>query len=843
MSKLLIIDGNSLLNRAFYGVRALTNSKGFPTNAVYGFTSILKKHIDAIAPDHLVCAFDVKSPTFRHERFDGYKANRHGMPDELAMQLPYAKRLAAALGFKVAELPGFEADDILGTVSRIAAEKGDHSYIVTGDRDSLQLISDSTTVILAKTTGDIEYTPSSFAEEYGVTPKQYIDVKALMGDSSDNIPGVAGIGEKTAFKLIRENGSLDKLYASLDTAELKPAVKTKLQNGRDNAILSRELAEISLSAPLQFSLDECKNIGYNNSELLDIFTELEFTAYISKFALSPKESQVNAEAEPSQSEPTPKSVAGAELDALSADMLYVALSEENGKLEIAFDSELYVADISACRNEISALLARCKSVCHDHKALLHALQPADAPICEFDTMLAAYLLSPGNNNYPISDVYAKYLPANTKYSSPAFAVSQLYPILRDKLEAEGMTALMSDVELPLSRVLFDMEEAGVLLDKDGLRNYISELTEALEQLRARIYMAAGTEFNINSTKQLGELLYDKMMLPTIKKTKTGYSTDAETLQKLEPYSPIIRDILDYRQLSKLIGTYGENLIALADDTSRIHTSFNQCGTATGRLSSSDPNMQNIPVRGQLGREIRKFFKSHEGYVFIDADYSQIELRLLAALSGDENMISAFASGRDIHAETAAQVFRIPSENVTPELRTKAKAVNFGIMYGIGDYSLSQDLKISRKKAAEYIADYLAAYPQIDSYLKKTVETAKANGYTTTLLSRKRYIPELAAQNKNLRAFGERVAMNSPIQGGAADIIKLAMINTSRALKDAGLDAKLVLQVHDELIIEAAEKDAEKAARILAEEMQNAADLKVAMSVDIGAGKSWFDAKN
>lgn len=841
MSKFLIIDGNSLLNRAFYGVRALTNSGGLPTNAVYGFTSILKKHLDSIQPDYLVCAFDVKAPTFRHKRFDGYKANRHGMPDELAMQLPYAKRLAAALGFKIAELPGYEADDILGTVSRLASERGDISYIVTGDRDSLQLISEHTTVLLSKNSGSVAYTPSEFTEEYGVTPKQYIDVKALMGDTSDNIPGVKGIGEKTAFKLIKENGSLAALYSSLDAETIKPALKAKLEAGRESAIMSRELAEISLDAPLQFTLDECVNIGYNDRELLELFTELEFSAFISRFGLK-IDAHDTEKASHSAVEPSPESIKKSDLADISADPIFVYPSGQSA-IELICDDKLYTLDLGDSKAELSALLSRCAFVCHDYKSLLRLLAPFDIPICAFDTMLAAYLLSPGNSSYPLSDIYSKYCSPDVTFSSGAYAIKMLWSTLSEKLEREGMTELMSNVELPLARVLFDMERIGILLDKNGLHDYILELKEALDALRDRIYMAAGGEFNINSPKQLGELLYEKMLLPTIKKTKTGYSTDAETLQKLEPYSPIIRDILDYRQLSKLIGTYGENLIALTDDTSRIHTSFNQCGTATGRLSSSDPNMQNIPVRGQIGREIRKFFTARDGYVLIDADYSQIELRLLAALSEDENMLSAFASGMDIHAETAAQVFRVPRDEVSSELRTRAKAVNFGIMYGIGDYSLSQDLKISRKKAAEYIHDYLATYPQIDSYLKKTIENARSCGYTATLLSRRRYIPELSSQNKNVRAFGERVAMNSPIQGGAADIIKLAMINVAGALDAAALDARLVLQVHDELIIESAEKDAEQAARILAEEMQNAVKLKVALSVDVGIGKSWFDAKN
>ena len=827
MKKLLIVDGNSILNRAFYGIRPLTTKDGIPTNAVYGFITILKKHLDSLSPDYLACAFDLKAPTFRHKMYEGYKATRKPMPEDLAAQLPYAKKVAAAMGFTVIECEGWEADDVLGTVAGMADKTEEiHSYILTGDRDSLQLITEKTSVILVKTKEDVIYTPEKFTEEYGVTPLQFIDVKALMGDSSDNIPGVPGIGEKTAFKLISADKSLDGLYADETLGGAGKSAKEKLLAGKDSAYMSYDLAKISREAPIGMTLEDIENDGSDKAVLSELFTKLEFSALAKRFDLTGEEIRSAVEMPAVTDVPddlkTPFAVC------VDGDVMFI--SDGDGIFKTEISDKYFTSPV----------------ICHDYKKLYKILKEKGiVPECLFDTMTASYLLSPGESSYPIDKSVVRYLceqPADGEGAAAWYAY-RLYAPIAEEIEKQGMTELLKNVEIPLSPTLADMESEGFYLDCGGLREYIGTLCVMQTELAGRVYMQAGREFNINSPKQLGEVLFEELALPVKKKTKTGYSTDAETLESLRWTNPIVQDILDYRQVSKLIGTYGENLIALTDENSKIHTEFNQTGTATGRLSSNDPNMQNIPVRGELGRELRNFFTaSAPDRVLIDADYSQIELRLLAEISGDETMREMFRSGEDIHASTAAKVFRVPREAVTKELRGKAKAVNFGIVYGIGAYSLSQDIHVSLKDAKEYIESYLATFPKVDEYLKNTVAEAKKNGSTKTAFGRVRPIPELSAQNKNLQAFGERVAMNSPIQGTAADIIKIAMINVRRALNEAGIDAKLILQVHDELIVEAAGKDADRAAEILKYEMEHAAETSVPLEAEVNMGRTWLEAK-
>lgn len=839
MKTLLVIDGNSILNRAFYGIRPLSTKNGLPTNAVYGFITILKKHIDALSPDRIVCAFDKKSPTFRHKMYAGYKATRKGMPEDLAIQLPYAKEVAAAMGCTVIALDGYEADDILGTCAAMAEANGDiHTFILTGDRDSLQLVSDKTTVVLVKTKEDVLYTPAVFAEEYGITPAQFVDVKALMGDTSDNIPGVPGIGEKTALKLIGAAGSLGGVYDEIDALPVTKSVLAKLKNGKDSAYLSLDLARIFREVPLEAEVIE-NDATPDKQRLSELFSELEFFALKARFSLTDDGSTASEEPR----EELPAFVPLADAEALSdGEPVICALTPDGALSAVCGEKHVLIP-----QEAVKHVLKNHPVVCHDFKTMYGTLKKHGIlPHCIFDTMLAAYLISPGESQYPIARVAASYALSTPEKMTPeaeAHLAARLYPLLKADLEKHGMTDLLSGIEIPLAEVLAEMEEAGFTLDAKGLHEYIVGLEAAAADLAAVIYEEAGVQFNLNSPKQLGEVLFERLGLPSFKKTQRGYATDAETLSKLRPYHPIIGHILDYRQLVKLTGTYGDNLIALMGADGKIHSRFNQTGTATGRLSSTDPNMQNIPVRGQLGRELRRYFVPTDGeHVLLDADYSQIELRLLAVLSNDKAMQDAFLSGEDIHRATASQVFKTPIGEVTPELRSRAKAVNFGIVYGIGDYSLSQDLGISRTRAAEYIRSYLDTYPMVESYLQKTVDKAKENGFTQTMFDRKRFIPELASQNKNVRSFGERVAKNSPIQGTAADIIKIAMIRTRDALKEAGIDAKLILQVHDELIIEASKKDAAVAADILKREMEGAVSLSVPLTAEVSMGESWFEAK-
>ena len=838
MKKLLAVDGNSIVNRAFYGVRPLSNKEGFPTNALFGMVGILEKNLEAVNPDYSAIAFDLKAKTFRHKMYEAYKDGRRPTPEDLLAQMPAAKDLAAALGFTCLEKEGYEADDILGTLAALADASEDmEAYILTGDRDALQLISDRVHVLLVTNTETAHFDKARFFEKYGVDSTQFVDVKALMGDSSDNIPGVAGIGEKTALKLIAEHGSLDGVYRDLPTATLTPSVRRKLEEGKESAYLSQALATICKKVPISKELSGYTHEGPNRAALLKLFTKFEFNAFIKRFGLST--ASVQAPQEEQQTH----------IETLSAHE-----AAEFGKELVldVFASEVFVSDgTRVCKlAERAAILAILDDperfiICHDAKSVYKELQKQGITwrSCHFDTMLAAYVLNPAENGFDLPRLALTYLG---EQASPAPLHLKTVYALKKELEARikdlGLEELLYEIEMPLCRVLADMELVGFRVDKGGLLAYGAQLQEVAEQLAARIYFAAGEEFNINSPKQLGEILFLKLGLPHGKKTKTGYSTNAEVLEKLRYVHPIIEDILDYRQVTKLNSTYAEGLLKQIEPDGRIHTTFKQTGTATGRLSSAEPNLQNIPIRTELGRELRRYFISkNSNYLLIDADYSQIELRLLAAMSNDAAMIEAFRSGEDIHATTAANVFGVPLSAVTPDLRKRAKAVNFGILYGMGAHSLSEDLHISMAQAKEYIASYFAAYPGIDAYLKDVVNQAKEQGYVTTLFGRRRYIPELKMQNKNMQHFGERVAMNSPIQGTAADIIKIAMIRVAQRLAQQNIDARLVLQVHDELIIEAHKSVADVAKSILVEEMEHAVTLAVALKVGVAEGENWYDS--
>lgn len=836
----LIIDGNSLLNRAFYGIKALSTKSGMPTNALFGFAKTLKRLLDRYKPEYTACAFDLHAPTFRHELSPLYKANRTGMPEELRLQLPYAHRLAQYMGFSVVEIAGYEGDDVIGALAARGGESGVRSYIATGDRDSLQLLSEDTSVVLIKTGEDILYTPEFFTGEYGISPAQFVDVKALMGDKSDNIPGVAGVGEKTALKLIIENGSLEGIYDDISASGATKSVAAKLEAGRDDAFLSRKLAQICREVPGIDSIEPYRSEGFQSAELRALFEELELFSLIPAFGLSGAETASQPKSDVSA--PKTESVSVAELLARDTDTAVISVTEENGRFSLCLLEGDKILCAEGDVTEFAPLFER-PVVCHDCKKLFSILSPHGISAnVKFDTMLAAYLLSPGESKYPIGKVTGTFAPELPVSENEVWLCGRLWSILEKKLEDIGSLSLLSDIEIPLARVLADMEHDGVLLDVGGLREFSAQLLETEVAIANAIYDRVGFAFNLNSPKQLGEVLFEHLQLPHGRKTQRGYSTDADTLKKLRYIDPVADELLRYREISKLRSTYGDALCAQADSDGRIHTTFNQCGTATGRLSSVDPNLQNIPVRGELGRELRRFFCAPEGRVLVDADYSQIELRLLAALSGDENMIAAFSEGADIHTSTASQVFHVPISEVTPQLRSRAKAVNFGIIYGIGDYSLSQDLGISRREAAEYIERYLATYPGVAQFLTATVENARSSGYTETMFGRRRSIPELRSRNKNLVAFGERVARNSPIQGSAADVIKLAMIAVRQRIDESGLDARLILQVHDELIVEAPEENADEVSAMLKECMESAVKCAVLLRADVAVGKTWYDAK-
>ena len=842
MKTLLAVDGNSILNRAFYGIRPLTTRDGFPTNALYGMANMLMRQLSDLSPDRCAVAFDLKAPTFRHKKYDGYKAGRKPMPEELAKQLPVAHELCRALGFSVIETEGYEADDILGTLSAMGEADGDtRVFIFTGDRDSLQLISCKTSVVLATNKENILFDEARFLAEYGVPSSVFVDVKAIMGDSSDNIPGVPGIGEKGAVKLIAQFGSLDGVYGGYSTAGsgVTPSVAAKLEAGRDSAYLSLELARICRNVPGLPALDELDGGKPHAEEIRELLTRLEFTKLLARLDL-PETAPA-----PMPKCDAPQAVTGGHDDFFealrSSDKKAVVLSFDGTDFR-TFDGTL-LCTVPADSETTAAANAARGYICYDCKSIYERLDRISDPNTNnsrgagFDVMLAAYVLNP-QGNFDLRSLAAQYLGDNTTGSDAELAF-RLKPVLEEKLRASDSERLFSGIEMPLAAVLADMEEAGFLIDRAGIAGYGDLISEKSTALAAEICDEAGVEFNINSPKQLGEVLFERLSLPYGKKTKTGYSTNADILEKLAPDYKIVRDVLEYRKLTKLYSTYVVGLLKVADENGRIHTQFKQTGTATGRLSSAEPNLQNIPIRTDEGRELRKYFIAAPGRVLIDADYSQIELRLLAHISGDAAMISAFTHGADIHTSTAAAVFGVAPEDVTPELRKRAKAVNFGIVYGIGDFSLAGDLGIPVKQARAYIQSYLASYPDVAAYLKDIVAEAHAKGYVTTLFGRRRYIPEISGHNAMQRKFGERVAMNSPIQGSAADIVKIAMLGVSRRLAAEELDAKLILQVHDELIVEASKKDADRAAAILREEMEGAVKLSVPLTVDLSIGERWY----
>lgn len=844
---ILVIDGNSIMNRAFYGIRPLTNKAGLHTNAIYGTANILLKHLENLSPTHAAVAFDLKAPTFRHKMYSEYKAGRRAMPDELAMQIPYIKKQCELLGFKVLSLEGYEADDIIGTVASYSACSDDlFAYVLTGDRDSLQLINDKVNVLLAGNNDTLAYDIDAFRERYGVTPDVFVDVKALMGDSSDNIPGVAGIGEKTALKLISRFGSLDGVYENIDDKDISKGIREKLTVGHDSAYMSRTLATIDKNVPLGIGLEDISYTGYDKVGLLKLFTELEFGALIKRLELTSVQAPSTVD----------KPALEVSTDECNIDKLNSVLKHaELAALALELDNERACISLSldgaseyrcVCgKSKLEELLREYsqKLIVYDSKAIFNSTDIDELTVFKFDIKLGAYVADSSVGKYELDSLTLKYLGESVENNVGAALLYRLYTPIRAALEDCGGMKVLEEIEQPLAGILSSMEKAGFKLDCNGLTSFGDALGIALDELAARIYVAAGEEFNINSPKQLGEVLFEKLALPTGKKTKTGYSTSADILEKLAPYYPIVQDILDYRQIGKLKGTYTDALVALADKDSLVHTSFNQTVTATGRLSSTEPNLQNIPIRTTLGHELRRFFIPRgEDRVFVDADYSQIELRLLAEISGDENMINAFLCGTDIHTVTASQVFGVPIDKVTPELRKRAKAVNFGIVYGIGDYSLSQDINVTKREAGEYIESYMSTYPDVAAYLKNIIAEGYDKGYVSTMFGRRRYIPELSSAKAMLKKFGERVAMNSPIQGTAADIMKLAMIGTYKALRQEGLDAVLVLQVHDELVLDVAERDARRAAEVLKEQMESVIDSKVPLTCELSLGKTWFDCK-
>ena len=824
----LVIDGNSILNRAFYGIRVLTNSRGVATNAVTGFMNTLLMLEKDVQPDMIAVAFDLKAPTFRHKMYDGYKANRKGMPEDLAQQLPYMKKIIKAMGIAIIEQEGYEADDIIGTISAACADKKIPCTVSTGDRDSFQLVNDYVTVRLAKTKGDIYYTPGVIEDEYGVTPKQMIEVKALMGDTSDNIPGVRGIGEKTALSLIKEFASVDGLYENIDSTLITDGLRNKLISGKESCYMSRKLAEICLTAPIDTELSHYIPGERDDERLAKLLSELEMYKMLQKLQLQPT------------SAPAGSKAAG------TGNRENQASAMPKGDIIITDNSKIYAGGIGIM-NELSGdeLRAYANSgstkYTFDIKETLSVSGLEKLENNKFDTTLAAYLADPDSNDYSMSRLCTQYgVPEGNSIQEKSITVAALNNILYDNIHQTGSATLLTDIEIPLATVLVAMEREGVKLDINGIKAFGEEISEKAEKISREIYEYAGYEFNIGSPKQLGSVLFEKLKLSSAKKTKTGYSTNAEVLESLMDKHPIIPLITEYRALTKLQNTYVTGLLKVVGEDGRVHSTFKQTETRTGRISSAEPNIQNIPVRTPLGREMRRFFTAKDGYLLVDADYSQIELRVLAHISGDEIMKKAFLDGVDIHTVTASQVFNQPIEWVTPDLRSKAKAVNFGIVYGIGAFSLSKDIGVSMTKASEYIRAYLSKYSGIAHYMDKTVAKARHDGYVETMFGRRRYIKELAAKNKNLQSFGERVAKNTPIQGTAADIIKIAMIRVYNRLRESKLDAKLILQVHDELIVEAKEDCADKAAALLKEEMENAVKLTVPMTVDVNIGKTWYD---
>jgi len=841
--KLLILDGNSVINRAFFGVKPLTTREGLYTHAIYGFLNILERMEKEEQPEAVCVAFDLHGPTFRHLKYDGYKANRHGMPEELAMQMPVMKDVLRAMNIPIYECQGWEADDVIGTVGKICSNNDWECVIVTGDRDSLQLIDKNVHVKLViskagQTTATL-YTEELFREEYGFEPKKLIDLKALMGDSSDNIPGVAGVGPKTAKDLLAKFGSLDGVYENIDDPSIRPKLREKLLNDKENAYLSYDLATIRPEAPMDFEPKDAIVQPYNRPELYQLFQKLEFVRLIDKYGLRGAELEMP--------KPEKKCETLCRCDNMPADVSQCAVYiSEDGSVGLAWEKGLCV--LTPMEAQMGGIpLAGKTLILHDSKAMFHRLEDMGLEFgdCLFDTALAAYDLNPSQSDYPVSKLATNFLGTTVDDADAAAcaeAIWQLRPILNEELEKSGMAKLYADIELPLCKVLYRMEKRGISIDRAQLEQFGEMLAQRIADCETLIFSYSGEKFNINSTKQLGELLFDKLGLPPVKKTKTGYSTNADVLEKLKSKHPIIPAIMDYRMLTKLKSTYADGLLKVICEDGRIRTTFQNLVTATGRLSSTEPNLQNIPVRTDLGAEIRKMFVPKPGCVLVDADYSQIELRVLAHIAQDAIMQKAFCDGNDIHTATAAQVFGVEVSEVTPLQRRHAKAVNFGIVYGISEFSLAEDIGVSRYEAREYIDNYLTNYRGVRTYMKKVVEDAREIGYTETLYGRRRYIPELKSSNFNIRSGAERIALNTPIQGTAADIIKLAMIQVEKALNESFPEAELLLQVHDELIVECPEAIASQVAELVSREMQTVAQLTVPLTAEAKYGKSWYDAK-
>lgn len=852
--RLLVIDGNSIVNRAYYGIRPLTTKDGQFTQAIYGFLNMLLKIKNEENPEAVAVAFDLKAPTFRHKAYSGYKANRKGMPEELASQMPPLKELLSLLGYKIVTCEGYEADDILGTFADACEKSGDECVIATGDRDSLQLVSDKTSVHLCTNKQDILYTPQKIMEEYGVTPKELIEIKAIQGDSSDNIPGVAGIGPKGAGELIKKYHSVDYIYEHIDELDIKDGVRNKLKNSKENALLSRMLGEICKTVPIDTNPQSYVVKMDDPAKCERYMARLELFSLMEKLGLN--EAQIPKQID---TDTTPlKIVREFDCDKLfdeikSFGKLYFKSEFAGKELEsfsLLYDDSVYICGSTELYKKLLSDEEIEKYTGNSKAVFAYADRNSfEVKSLVFDAELAAYLLEPSSKDYSdenLCRLNSIELAQTDSEEDKPYRVLAVYDVLCEKLyseiKANEQEKLLSEIEIPLANVLAKMENIGFGVDRQGIENYGKILSMQIKALEAEIYESAGVKFNINSPKQLGKVLFEDLGLPCKKKTKSGYSTNAEVLESLKYDHPVVEMVLQYRTLSKLNSTYCEGLLKVIEDDGRIHSSFNQTETRTGRISSTEPNLQNIPVRTELGREMRRFFCAKDGWTLVDADYSQIELRVLAHISQDKNMIEAFKNNEDIHAITASQVFGMPLDMVTPIMRSRAKAVNFGIVYGIGAFSLAKDIGVSNKEASSYIKNYLAHYSGVDEYMKNTVEKAKLDGYVETMFGRRRYLPELSSSKHTLRAFGERVARNMPIQGTAADIIKIAMIKVNERIKKEGLKARLILQVHDELIVEAPLDESMRVAMLLQEEMENAVTLSVPLTADAAIGKSWYDAK-
>lgn len=834
--KLMVLDGNSLVNRAFFGIKLLTTKDGRYTNAIFGFQNILLNLLTAHQPDAVAIAWDERAPTFRHQAYDGYKATRHGMPEELAQQMPVLKELLTHLGFVQVSKEGWEADDILGTLAAAYEAKGGTTLLATGDRDSLQLVDDATTVLLATNKDTIPMDPAAIREKYGVDPAQLIDVKSLMGDSSDNIPGVPGIGEKTALALVQKFGSLQAIYDHIDDPAIKPGQRTKLGANRDKAELSYMLGTIRKDAPIETDPAAYTRQPGDAAAAAHLLASLEMHKLIDRWQLESGNAPAAAEAAPLETvEPSPLSL-------VVEGRLYLAQNGD-GSWYAVQDGQVFLPDT----DRLTALLdGDAELWVFDAKPLYHlALDHGGiGKAIRFDGKLAAYLLNPSASGYAVKNLAGEYdVPAAfaCETAPDAGVLTALLDKLAAALDESEQRKLHDEMELPLARVLADMERIGFGVDAEGIRAFGDSLRSELDGILQSIYEEVGYEFNVNSPKQLGEALFDKLGLPPRKKTSRGYSTDAETLESLRPYSPVIDQILKYRTYAKLLSTYVDGLLNAQAADGRVHSTFIQTEARTGRISSTEPNLQNIPIRTELGSRLRGFFVAGEGKELVDADYSQIELRILAHITGDEAMQQAFLHGADIHRSTAAKIYHIPESEVTPQLRSASKAINFGIMYGKGAYSLSKDLDVPVKEADNFLKTYLATFPKVDGYMQDCIAHAKEKGYVETLFGRRRALPELASSNFQVRASGERMARNTPIQGTAADIIKLAMVHVWQRLRDEKLEARLLLQVHDELIVEAPEAEVEEVKRVLREEMEQVVQYSVPLTTDVGTGKTWLEA--